>query len=523
MVAVDPPEASRLGRSTPDIVVYGGTAAAVMAAVAAARAGCVVTLLNPGSHLGGMTSGGLGATDVGDPSLIGGLARDFYRRIGHHYEGERQFRFEPHVAEDILAAFLDDAGVAVIRNSALREVEKEGRTIRRLGLRHGSMSGRSFIDATYEGDLMHRAGVRYRIGRESTAEYGETLNGCRGEAMKHDFEIAVDPYIRAGDPRSGLLPLIQAKAPVAVGAADDRVEAYNFRLCLTVEEKNRLPFRKPPGYDAFLYELFGRLIEARAAAGMRMRFSDFFLIVALPNGKTDFNSWGPISTDHIGASWSYPDGDEERRAAIRQAHLAYTEGLFYFLATDERVPNDVRLEARVWGFCRDEFQDTGGWPHQLYVREARRMVGDAVMTQQHCQGKASVDDPVAVASFPIDTHNCQRVIRHGKPVNEGDIEVDSQPYSVGYGALLPKLEDCDNLLVPVCLSASHVAYGSLRTEPLFMQLAEAAGLASALAVASTTSVQEIDRRSLEKELRVAGAVLHPHGRKYSPWPHDRLR
>jgi FAD dependent oxidoreductase len=513
-----------LGSSNPDIVVYGGSSAAVTAAVAAARAGCSVTLANPGTHVGGMTSGGLGATDVGDPDFIGGLAKEFYRHIGERYGAERQFRFEPHVAEEVLAALLDDAGVSIARGCALREVEKQGRTIRRLGLRGRSVSGRVFIDASYEGDLMSRAGVRYRVGRESNAEHGETLNGCRGEAMKHNFELEVDPYIRRGDPRSGLLPLIQATAPAAIGTADDCVEAYNFRLCLTLEERNRRSLRAPRDYDPFHYELLGRLIDARAAAGIEMRFSDFFLIVALPNGKTDFNSWGPLSTDNVGASWDYPEADEGRRVAIREAHRAYTEGVFHFLATDERVPLDVRLEARIWGLCLDEFRDSEGWPHQLYVREARRMIGETVMTQHHCQGTAAVEHPVAVAAFPIDTHNCQRIVQGGKLMNEGDIEVEDYPHSVGYGALLPRPEDCDNLLVPVCLSATHVAYGSLRTEPVLMQLGEAAGLAAALAVTCGKSVQEIDRAMLERELSGAKAVIRPeHGRRSPPWPHERLR
>jgi hypothetical protein len=368
------------------------------------------------------------------------------------------------------------------------------------------------VDASYEGDLLALAGVPYRVGRESTSEYGESMNGVVAESCGHQFDVRVDPYRRAGDAKSGLLPIVEPPDGAEPGAADDRVEAYCFRLCLTREESNRAPLGRPERYQPERFELLARLVDGRRRAGRETCFSDLFLVSDLPNEKADFNNYGPISTDHVGANAAYPEGDLGTRRRIWLDHVEYTRGLFHFLSTDARIPESVRRETSSWGLCRDEFTDDAGWPHQLYVREARRMIGEYVMTQAHCEGRVVAEDTVAVASYPIDSHHCRRTVVDGAARNEGDLEVKIDPYPVSYRALTPRAEHCENLLVPVCLSATHVAFGSLRTETVFMELGQAAGLAASHAAASGKSVQEIDVARLRAELRQSGAVLEPPGR-----------
>jgi hypothetical protein len=503
-----------------DIIVYGGTAGGVAAAVQGARMGKSVILIEPGRHIGGLTSGGLGATDIGNKGAIGGIAREFYRRLGSHYADDKSWQqqtrasykgglqrsgepemwtFEPHVAEGVLREMLTEAGVAVVFERRLRldrGVQKTGGRIKVIVMEDGSVySGTMFIDATYEGDLMARAGVSYTVGREANSQYGETLNGVQtAHATKHQFTKPVDPFVRPGDPSSGLLPGIHSGEPGRDGDRDHRVQAYNFRMCLTDAPENRLPFPKPAGYDPLRYELLLRYINAGV-------FDAFCSNLPMPNRKSDCNNCGAFSTDNIGMNYDYPDGYYVQREKIFREHVVYQQGLMWFLANDPRVPQNVRDTIARWGLCRDEFQETGGWPHQLYIREARRMVGASVMTQHNCQGRTVAEDSVGLAAYTMDSHNVQRYIKDGKAINEGDVQVGGfPPYPISYRSLVPREAECDNLLVPVCLSATHIAYGSIRMEPVFMVLGQSSATAAAFAIDGHSSVQQVDYASLKARL-----------------------
>jgi hypothetical protein len=357
------------------------------------------------------------------------------------------------------------------------------------------------------------------------AQYGESLNGIRAETPSHQFSVPVDPYVKPGDPAIGLLPCVQPGDGGAPGGGDHKIQAYNFRLCLTRDPANMKPIDPPAGYDAFRYEALGRYCAALAAAGKPAVFSDFFLIVTMPNGKTDFNNSGGFSTDHIGANWDYPDADYARRDAIWADHEAYTRGLFQFLRTDARVPEKFRKEAALWGFCRDEFEETGGMSPQLYVREARRMLGAYVVTQADCQRKVLVDDAVGMGAYTMDAHNSQRVVQGGVLKNEGDVQIGVAPYPISYRAITPKPEHCENLLVNVCVSATHVGHGSIRMEPVFMVLGESAGLAACAALAERKPVQGIDIRKLQARVQQSGQVLEwdPASQREGGWMHDATR
>jgi len=508
-----------------DVCIFGGTAAGVIAAVAAAQPGKRCLLVNPAAHVGGMTSGGLGATDVGNPAVVGGLAREFYRRVGRVYGlDDVVWRFEPHVAEQVLLDWIAEAGVTVLSERWLDRVERDGLRLTTLRTSRGeTIEAQVYIDASYEGDLMAAAGVGWTTERESVAQYGESLNGVRAESPAHQFQVRVDPYLRPGDPRSELLPGLQSTEGRQPGESSRRLQAYNFRLCLTRDPPNRIPITAPAAYDPQRYELLARYFEALANAGQPIQFADLFLIVQLPNGKADFNNNGAVSTDHIGGNWAYPESDPAGRAAIRQDHVDYTRGLFHFLATDARVPATIQRETREWGLCRDEFMDGGGWPPQLYVREARRMVGAYVMTQMDCEGKRVIADAIAMGSYTLDSHHCQRIARDGAAHNEGDVQISVKPYPIAYRAITPKPGECKNLLVPVCLSASHAAHGSIRMEPVFMALGQAAGLAACRALEEGAEVQGIDLARLQASLKAAGQVLEyqppPAGRETSGWLH----
>ncbi|MEK7765708.1 MAG: FAD-dependent oxidoreductase, partial [bacterium] len=501
-------------RVTYDVCVYGGIAGGVTAAVAAARQGKTVVLVNPGRHLGGLTSGGLGATDIGNEAVVGGLARDVYRRIGRAYGRDEVFRFEPHVAERVFETLSAEAHLSVVPGRRVTAVRAAGGRISSLQLDDGgAIEARAFIDSSYEGDVMALAGVRYAVGREPVAQYGESLNGVRAETPHHQFEAPVDPFVTSGDPRNGLLPCVQDEAPGEAGRGDGHIQAYNFRLCLTRAAGNRRPLDPPSAYDPRRYEILGRYFAALVAAGRSPRFSDFFLIVEMPNGKTDFNNRGGFSTDHIGANWEYPDGDHATRDRIWRDHESYTRGIFHFLRTDPRVPANVRREAEAWGLCRDEFPDTGGWPHQLYVREGRRMLGRYVVTQADCQGARRADDAVGMGAYTMDSHNIRRIVHPDGPArpgalrNEGDVQIGVAPYPISYRAITPRAEECRNLLVPVCLSATHIAHGSIRMEPVFMVLGESAGVAACRALDAGKDVQEVDVAALQRDLRQMGQIL----------------
>lgn len=520
-----------------DVVVYGGTSSGVMAAVQACRMGKSVVIVCPDKHLGGLSSGGLGWTDTGDKSVIGGLAREFYHRVWRHYQHDAAWRwesresygnkgqgtpamdgefrtmwiFEPHVAEAVFEEYVREYAIPLHRDEWLdREngvVKEKGRIESITMLSGNTYRARMFIDATYEGDLMAAAGVSYHVGREANAVYGETINGVQtARAVSHQFEAFVDPYIVPGDPESGLLPRIHGDSPGVDGEGDHRVQAYCYRLCLTNAPENRLPFPKPENYDPMQYELLRRYIDT----GSRHMFGKFDPI---PNRKTDTNNHGAFSTDNIGMNYDYPEASYERRREILEEHEHYQKGYLWFLANDPRVPDHIRNEISQWGLAKDEFTGNGNWPHQIYVREARRMVSDFVISEQHLRRQTPTPRPVAMGSYNMDSHNTQRYVAYdehgrGHARNEGDIQISpGGPYPIDYGAIIPKQEECENLLVPVCVSCSHIAFGSIRMEPVFMILGQSAATAAALAIDNEQPVQAVDYAELAKRLLDDGQVL----------------
>lgn len=511
-----------------DVVIYGGTSGGVTAAIQTRRLGKSVVLIEPGRHLGGLTTGGLGATDIGNKEAIGGLSREFYRRIKQRYDEPRLWRFErreqyrsprqrpdddamwtfePHVAEQLMDAWVQEAGVRVVRGERLdrkRGVALVGGRITAITLESGQVyAGRQFVDATYEGDLMAAAGVSFHVGRESNAIHDETLNGVQTRnAVHHQFMPRVDPYVIPGDPQSGLLPGLHNGPPGDEGAGDHRVQAYCFRMCVTDVEENRLPFEKPDGYDPARYELLLRNFEAGET---RVPWSP----TMMPNRKTDTNNNHGFSTDNIGMSYSWPAADYDERDRIFREHLLYQRGLMWTLAHHPRVPEEIRREVSRWGNCRDEFPENHGWSTQLYVREARRMVSDYVMSQHDCEGTREAPDPVGLAAYTMDSHNVQRYVdAEGQTRNEGDVQVGGfPPYPISYRSIVPKTGECPNLLVPVCMSASHIAYGSIRMEPVFMVLGQSAATAACLAIDDGVEVQRVEYAKLRDRLLEDKQVL----------------
>jgi len=509
-----------------DVCVYGGTSGGVIAAVTAAKLGKSVVLIEPGRHPGGMSSGGLGQTDFGNKAAIGGLSRDFYKRVGQFYKKDEAWQFQPRHAEQVFRERLAEHKVRAILEHRLARVEKTGRRIGSITiekappLANGApaptavpnseqvISAAMFLDATYEGDLLARAGVSYHVGREAVAKYNEPLNGIRARTPQHQFLTDVDPYVQPGDPSSGLLPLIQKGDGGKPGDGDRSVQAYNFRLCLTMDPANRMPITPPAGYDPKTYELLARHVEGLVAAKKNPTLGMLLKIDLMPGGKTDINNNGAVSTDFIGMNYDYPDGDWTTRSRIWTEHINYINGLLYFLATSERIPAKIRADMAAWGLCRDEFTDTGGWPCQMYIREGRRMVGRYVVSQADCDHKTTIEDSVGMGAYNMDSHNCQRIVQNGYVRNEGDVQVAPRgPYPVPYRAITPKAEECENLLVPVALSASHIAYGSIRMEPVFMVLGQSAATAACQAIDEGKPVQEIDYARLRKALLEAGQVL----------------
>ncbi|MFP6582682.1 MAG: FAD-dependent oxidoreductase [Candidatus Hydrogenedentota bacterium] len=518
-----------------DVVVYGGTSSGVVAAVQAATMGKSVILVGPDKHLGGLTSGGLGFTDSGNTGAVGGLAREFYHRVWVAYqsegawnwqkrasytnrgqgtkaivdEDETMWIFEPHVAERIFDGWVGALKIPVHRDEWLdreKGVAKDGNRITSITMLSGNTyRAKMFIDATYEGDLMAAAGVSYHVGREGRAVYGEEWNGVQVGVLhhRHHFKTDVSPYVIPGDSESGVLPGISTEPPGDKYASDNKVQAYCYRMCLTNHAPNRMPFPKPEGYDSAQYALLARIFKT----GWRETFQKFDEI---PNHKTDTNNHGPMSTDNIGMNYDYPDASYERRAEILEEHRNYQQGLLYFMSNDPGVPKDVRVAMSKWGFAKDEFVDNGNWPHQIYVREARRMVGEYVMTEQNTMGTRWVPQPVGMGSYSLDSHNVQRYIKaDGFVQNEGDIGVKPKAgsYRIAYGSLTPKQEECGNLLVPVSLSSSHIAFGSIRMEPVFMLLGQSAATAAVFAIDAEVDVQEVDYESLRKRLVADGQHL----------------
>lgn len=488
-----------------DLIIYGSAPAAITAAVQAQSMGFTVAILEFGKHIGGMTVGGLTATDIGYSEAVGGLSKKFYKEIATHYHTKKEtFLFEPKVAEKIFLKWIEQSNIPVYYNQHLKEVVKKEKVITEIIMEDGNRyKGKMFIDCTYEGDLYAKAGVSFTVGREANAVYKEIYNGIQFGAPYHKFEKWIDPYVVEGDPKSGLLKGINENNHELLGRqeeGDHRIQAYNFRICLTKEKENQVPIPKPPKYDPEEFELLLRYIQSGIWDAMNLHRET-------ANGKTDLNNFGAVSTDYIGMNYDWPEGSYERREEIFQDHLNYNLGMLYFLGNDERVPPSIRKEVLEWGLPKDEFTETGHWPHMLYIREGRRMISDYVMTDKNCLRQEFVEDPIGMASYQMDSHHCRRVVINGRCVNEGDVQISTPPYSISYRAIRPKVEECANLLVPVCLSSSHIAYGSIRMEPVFMILGQSAAIAAVLAIKQNVNIQDVNYKELKQELINAGQVL----------------
>ena len=521
-----------------DVVVYGGTSAGVIAAVQVKKQGKSVVLVCPDKHLGGLTSGGLGWTDTGKKEVIGGLARDFYHRVWKQYQDPHTWKFqkqddyggkgqgtpavdgqhrtmwifEPRVAERVFEDYVAEFDIPVYRDEWLDRKSGVKKTAGRITsvttLSGRTFTGRMFIDATYEGDLMAAAGIDYHVGREGKDVYGEDWNGVQTGVLhhRHHFDAIpgkkrIDPYVIPGDPSGGVIARVSPDPPGNRHDGDHRVQAYCFRMCLTNDPANRIPFARPDNYDPANYELLARIFDA----GWRDVFGKFDPI---PNHKTDTNNHGPMSTDNIGMNYGYPEGSYETRRRIIKEHEDYQKGWLYFIANDPRVPEDIQKRMRTWGLPKDEFTDNGHWPHQLYIREARRMIGSFVMTEHELLKRRPTPQSVGMGSYTIDSHNVQRYITpDGYVQNEGDIGVKCTPYQIAYGSLVPKKQQCENLLVPVCVSSSHIAFGSIRMEPVFMILGQSAATAACMALDDKSAVQDIDYDQLTAQLIREGQVL----------------
>jgi len=519
---------------TADLIIYGGTSAAVTAAVEAVQSGKTVLVVSPDTHLGGLSSGGLGFTDTGNKSTIGGLSREFYHRIWLHYnepaawkwqkhseygnkgqgtvamdgENRTMWIFEPHVAEQVFEDLIAEYKITVLRDEWLDRknglVKENGKILSFKTLSGKIFKGKMFIDATYEGDLMAAAGVSYHVGREACSVYNEKWNGVQAGVFQHGhhFKAKIDPYKIPGKPESGLLPFISSEKIAPNCSGDSKIQAYCFRLCMSNLAENRIPFPKPDNYNPANYELLGRVFDA----GWKEWFDKFDLI---PNRKTDTNNHGPFSSDFIGMNYDYPDASYERRREIIKNHENYQKGLLYYVATDPRVPKEIHDQMQNWGLAKDEFPDNGNWSRQLYIREARRMIGVYVTSENDVLAKREVPQPVGMGSYAMDSHNVQRyVTSEGFVQDEGDIGVSPDaPYAISYGSIIPKKEECTNLLVPVCVSSSHIAYGSIRMEPVFMILGQSAAMAAVLAIDNRVGVQDVNYATLQEKLLKEGQVI----------------
>jgi len=466
--------------------------------------------------LGGMTTGGLGQTDIGNKQAITGLSRDFYKKIGKEYGCAEQWIFEPHIASKVLQDFIYKGKIDVLLQSRLLKVKKKESSIRSIIVKNSvsdlfTVSAKQFIDCTYEGDLMAMSGVSYTVGRENNNQYKEILNGVQPaeyhkQSGAHQLPDRISPYKKSDDPSSGLIWGISKDNLQPTGSGDRKVQSFNFRICLTDSLENRIPIIRPADYDSTKYELMVRLFAAQPE--MR-KIGDYFIWSKMPQRKTDINNRGGFSTDMIGMNYDYPEGSYKKREKIFNEHLSYTKGLLYFMITDPRVPEVLRKFVSEWGYCKDEFEDFGYFTPQLYVRESRRMIGEYVMTEHNCRGTEKVRDGVGMAAYTMDSHNCQRIVVNGMVKNEGNVEVGGfPPYPVSYRSLTPKKTECQNLLVPVCLSASHIAYGSIRMEPVFMVLGESSAIASSMAIDQKVPIQDIDVKKLQEVLKNDPFVDH---------------
>lgn len=539
-----PSESEKQAENSYDIVVYGGTSGGITAAIQSARMGRTVLLIEPSSHLGGMTTGGLVWTDFGVEGAVGGLSGEFYQRVTQHYKSDAAWKvndpakdrllnpsltyiksFEPRVADSVYHAMLQEAGVELWMEERLdREegIEKEGTTIQNITFESGkTATGKIFIDATYEGDLMALAGVSYHVGRESSDTYEESLAGVLPDdpdiRQPKRYFNKLDPYIPGADERGyarvdpydedgNLLYSIQDVPLEAPGTGDDKVQAYNVRVCLTTDPDNKIPLTRPDGYDSTQYELLIRYIDAHKLDNIRQVL---FKIDPVPNQKTDINDGCPFSTDYIGANWDYPEASYERREEILQEHHRFTKGLLYFIGHDPRVPENIRTEMLRYGYPKDEYVNNDHWTPQVYIRESRRMMGDYIMTQQDIEENTTKEHSIGLGSYALDSHHIQRLVTpEGELINEGNFTIRvGGPYEIPYEAILPKKEECTNLLVPVCVSSSHVAFGSIRMEPVYMVLGQSAASAACLALNENKEVHELAYNTLQQQLLKDGQKL----------------
>lgn len=506
-----------------DLVIYGDSSGAVVAAIAAKREGFSVILVNPTGFLGGMSASGLGATDfLGKRATFGGLASEFYDRIAAAYGAKYIRSFEPHVGREVFEKMIASAGVPVVFNEKLNRslgkgVKMRGRRIESITTLSGrTYRGRMFIDATYVGDLMAAAGVSYTVGREPESRYGENLAGVRRgdtkprvhytQGDKDHFVRDVDPYIKPGDPRSGRLPYVFQIDNLTNGLGDRKIQAYNYRVCLTSDPRLRIPLEKPKGYRAIDHELLLRNFEAGDE-----RLPALIEPLAGTGSKVDWNNMHAIGSDLPGANWEYPEASYAKRRLIEKEHEIYIRGLLWTLGNSPRVPTAIRQKVAAYGLARDEFTDNGGWPWMIYIREARRMITDYVMTQLDCEGRRVAPDPVGLGSFGMDSHVVQHfVTERGYVLSDGVIwRVPPRPYGISYRSIIPRQGECENLLSPICISASHVAHGSIRMEPVFMTLSQSAAIAAGLAIEKNSSVQQVDYALLRERLLAAQQILAP--------------
>jgi len=536
-----------------DLVIYGGSSAAIAAAIQVKKMGGSVIIIEPTDRIGGLTTGGLGQTDIGNKQVIGGISREFYREVKRWYarpeawkampqpkgnfKGDGQtitdpdedslWSFEPSAALGIFRNWVKEHGLEIIHNERLdrrgegravdrgdgywvakpgsvaKGVVKEGNRITAIVMESGrTFAGRAFMDATYEGDLMAAAGVSFTIGREGRAIHGETLNGVQTVRSRwHQMMDGVDPYVKPGDPSSGLVFGIDPEGPGEEYGSDHRSQAFCFRMCLTDHEPNRVPFAKPEGYEEGWYELLFRNYEA-GYKGLP------WINSTMPNRKTDTNNRNGVSTDFIGQNYGWPQGTYEERSVIRAKHLLYQQGLMWTLANHPRIPQETRQAISNWGVTKDEFTEGGGWQQQLYIREGRRMISGIVMTQDHCQQVKVEPDSVGMGAYNMDSHNTQRyVTKEGFVRNEGDVQVRVKPYPISYRSIIPREEEASNLVVPVALGSSHIAFGSIRMEPVFMILGQSGATAVVHSIRDGVPLQKVDYAKLRERLLADHQVL----------------
>ena len=513
-----------------DVVVYGDSSGAVVAAISAKREGRSVIWVNPTGFPGGMSASGLGASDfLGYRNTFGGIASEFYDGVAKSYGADFIRSFEPHVGRKVFEQMIADAGVTVVYNELLdrtsgKGVTMEGKRIKSITTLSGrTYQGKMFIDATYVGDLMAAAGVTYTVGREPESQYGEDMAGVRrgdtnprvhyGQKDKDHFVSEVDPCVKPGDPASGLLPHVNKSEGIMNGQGDKKIQAYNYRVCLTSNPENRIPIEKPAGYRELDHELLLRNFDAGD-----MRLPALVEPLAGSGQKVDWNNMHAVGSDYVGANWDYPEASYERRGEIEKAHETYIRGFLWTMANNARVPEAIRQRTAAYGLPKDEFTDNGGWPWMIYIREARRMVSDYVMTQLDCAGTRKPPDPIALGSFGMDSHCVQHIVTDtGKVQNEGVIwRTPPRPYGISYRSIIPKRGECENLFSPICLSASHVAHGSIRMEPVFMALSQSAAIAAGMAIERESSVQDMPYEALREKLEAAKQIVRPESWKRAP-------